>query len=319
MKDNNNIEELFRSSLENFEADVNPALWDKIEAGISANPVSVPSGAASAGKSIVSGWIAGSAAVVAVVGITAYFLITGQKQEETKIAQTETIVKTDLQTETQAGIQENSFPTIDPPLSSNVVSATKAEAKVENPKSSTPKSNEISVIKSDENISDSQTKTSETVNENIVAKKATETNHQNNPNIQSAVDKNADNAQAQPAEPQPTVNNFPTENTDSQTGNSETNQNTNNTLGVIPNVFTPNGDGLNDLFMVKPVDVKSFTVTIFDRSGKVIHSWNNPFGFWDGLLKNGEQAPQGTYFYSIVAENINGTVTKKQSSITLKR
>ena len=71
--------------------------------------------------------------------------------------------------------------------------------------------------------------------------------------------------------------------------------------------------------MVKPVDVKSFTVTIFDRSGKVIHSWNNPFGFWDGLLKNGEQAPQGTYFYSIVAESTDGTVIKKQSSITLKR
>ncbi len=59
-------------------------------------------------------------------------------------------------------------------------------------------------------------------------------------------------------------------------------------LGNINNnVITPNADGKNDAFVIDGKELKSLRVSIYDRSGKLIHQWNNLYGFWDGRLSNG--------------------------------
>jgi gliding motility-associated-like protein len=76
-----------------------------------------------------------------------------------------------------------------------------------------------------------------------------------------------------------------------------------------PNVFTPNGDGSNDKFVVKFFSMKTIKITILDRWGKVIHVWesNNVQGFyntatsvpqsvWDGKI-GGQMATPGVYFW----------------------
>jgi len=65
------------------------------------------------------------------------------------------------------------------------------------------------------------------------------------------------------------------------------------------NVFTPNGDGLNDLFHAwSDCDIHSFQLYIYNRWGQLVHfSPNAAFG-WDGYI-NGEAAPEGTYFFRI--------------------
>ncbi len=71
----------------------------------------------------------------------------------------------------------------------------------------------------------------------------------------------------------------------------------------IPNVFTPNGDGTNDLF--KLIDVKGeeyieeFEVVIFNRWGMKIQTFNDILFNWDGTTKNGDRATEGVYFYKI--------------------
>ncbi|MBA2610994.1 MAG: gliding motility-associated C-terminal domain-containing protein [Bacteroidetes bacterium] len=66
----------------------------------------------------------------------------------------------------------------------------------------------------------------------------------------------------------------------------------------VPNAFTPNGDGLNDIFLPEGMgwDTKTYSLMIFDRWGqKIFHTQDYTKG-WDGTVK-GEIAPIGEYIY----------------------
>lgn len=77
---------------------------------------------------------------------------------------------------------------------------------------------------------------------------------------------------------------------------------------VIPNIFTPNGDGSNDEFYFKidPNSVKTFKATIFDRWGKKVTEFANVKEKWDG-----GSYPAGTYYYIIEASDINNQPLKQ--------
>lgn len=68
----------------------------------------------------------------------------------------------------------------------------------------------------------------------------------------------------------------------------------------VPNVFTPNGDGMNDLFRVKTQSLENFQGVILNRWGRKVYEWSDPQGGWDGRI-NGKYANPGTYFYIITA------------------
>lgn len=87
---------------------------------------------------------------------------------------------------------------------------------------------------------------------------------------------------------------------------------------IIPNVFTPNQDGINDVFVIEDEGLESLEVKIIDKTGNLIHEWNTLYGFWDGNLPNGEIAPQGMYFYQISGRK-NGQKFIKKDMISLKR
>lgn len=75
----------------------------------------------------------------------------------------------------------------------------------------------------------------------------------------------------------------------------------------IPNTFTPNGDGLNDEFMVKGSGLKAegFQMEITDRWGIVVFSTNEIGKGWDGTV-NGQMAKDGVYIYKVRATGANG-------------
>ncbi|MCX8147997.1 gliding motility-associated C-terminal domain-containing protein [Thermaurantimonas aggregans] len=75
----------------------------------------------------------------------------------------------------------------------------------------------------------------------------------------------------------------------------------------MPNVFTPNSDGQNDLLLpIKWSDVLSGTITIFNRWGQIVYlSEANVFAEkgWDGIdQSSGRPCPEGTYFYTIAVQ-----------------
>jgi gliding motility-associated-like protein len=65
----------------------------------------------------------------------------------------------------------------------------------------------------------------------------------------------------------------------------------------IPNVFSPNGDGKNDVFIIEGMCIKDYTIEIFDRWGLLVYKGTNNSSAWDGRSPSGEICPDGTYYY----------------------
>ncbi|HVW15736.1 MAG TPA: MBG domain-containing protein, partial [Mucilaginibacter sp.] len=65
------------------------------------------------------------------------------------------------------------------------------------------------------------------------------------------------------------------------------------------NILTPNGDGKNDTWVVKDIDLyPNNTVSVYDRAGRLVYSKHGYQNDWDGTLK-GSPLTQGTYYYTI--------------------
>ena len=68
---------------------------------------------------------------------------------------------------------------------------------------------------------------------------------------------------------------------------------------LIPNVMTPNGDGINDAFEVIYTGRERFFLQIYDRWGQTYFSTSNPNQGWNGNNSGGAAAKEGVYFYRI--------------------
>ncbi|MEN9444283.1 MAG: hypothetical protein RIS47_1173 [Bacteroidota bacterium] len=103
-----------------------------------------------------------------------------------------------------------------------------------------------------------------------------------------------------------------------------------NIISPLPNVFTPNGDGVNDVFnIVPPVSMKQYKITIMNRWGNKVHEydvnnmtnpqsdWQNNESGWDGKI-NGTYASSGTYFYIINALGYDAKTYAFKGSLFLK-
>ena len=93
----------------------------------------------------------------------------------------------------------------------------------------------------------------------------------------------------------------------------------------VPNTFTPNGDGVNDVFMIRGLAAtKIHYFRVFDRWGKLVfESLNgNPneskWG-WDGTDQNGKKQSPAVYVYTYEIECINGNIVTGQGNVTLVR
>lgn len=85
----------------------------------------------------------------------------------------------------------------------------------------------------------------------------------------------------------------------------------------LPNIFTPNNDGVNDVFRFKNTCVKSLKCTVFNRWGVKIFDWQTINGFWDGRTTSGELCSSGTYFYVLEYIDSENNIVKKNGYICL--
>ncbi len=87
----------------------------------------------------------------------------------------------------------------------------------------------------------------------------------------------------------------------------------------LPNAFTPNGDGLNDIFRPTPVGMQSTEYfRIFDRYGKLMYETRQWMAGWDGTIK-GKPAASGTYVWMIKGIDKNGSVVEMKGTFILIR
>lgn len=90
----------------------------------------------------------------------------------------------------------------------------------------------------------------------------------------------------------------------------------------VPSAFTPNGDGINEIFKVESRFVKSMTLRVYDRWGSIIFESQELENGWNGTIGGGigsQKAPPGTYAYKLEAVNERGEMIVKTGSVTLIR
>lgn len=88
----------------------------------------------------------------------------------------------------------------------------------------------------------------------------------------------------------------------------------------VPNAFTPNGDGINDVFKVKEgyQSIVSFEAAVFNRWGKKLYEWKNIEDGWDGR-SGGSDVPDGAYYLVLKARGADGRNYHFKKTINLLR
>lgn len=87
----------------------------------------------------------------------------------------------------------------------------------------------------------------------------------------------------------------------------------------VPNVFSPNGDGMNDTWGVIGTGLISLDAVVYNRWGQEVAKLSNPAQVWDGRTGAGEVASEGTYYYILKAQGADGQRYEFTGSLTLLR
>ena len=88
-------------------------------------------------------------------------------------------------------------------------------------------------------------------------------------------------------------------------------------IGSVPNVFTPNGDGHNDVFTLNKDSIygmQNFEINIFNRWGKKVYESKDPYFSWDG-----NNLADGVYFYYLEGKGVDGKNYKMKGTVTILR
>ncbi len=88
---------------------------------------------------------------------------------------------------------------------------------------------------------------------------------------------------------------------------------------VIPNVFTPNGDEVNDEFIFPNNEIEKLNATIVNRWGNVVATFDEPNDSWDGKTENGQECTDGTYYYVLHYKPFGEDWITKKGFLTLTR
>ena len=86
----------------------------------------------------------------------------------------------------------------------------------------------------------------------------------------------------------------------------------------IPDVFSPNGDGSNDVLFVRGPTLVEVEFGVYDRWGKQLFASSSVDQGWDGTVA-GDRSASGVYVYTLVARAEDGTRIERTGNITLVR
>ena len=87
----------------------------------------------------------------------------------------------------------------------------------------------------------------------------------------------------------------------------------------VPNVFTPNGDGVNDYLVLFDEIFTNYTISIFNRWGNMIYFANDQKGklLWDGTNGKNKLMEDGVYFYKLQGTFLDGITYSKSGSVSI--
>ncbi len=87
----------------------------------------------------------------------------------------------------------------------------------------------------------------------------------------------------------------------------------------IPNVFTPNGDGKNDVFHITAGNMKEYNLVIYNRWGEKLFESKSPNNDWSGTSDAGVKESEGTYYYILKATDYENKTYNLRGYVELIR
>jgi gliding motility-associated-like protein len=87
---------------------------------------------------------------------------------------------------------------------------------------------------------------------------------------------------------------------------------------AIPNVFSPDGDGINDFFVVVVGATTKYHMEVYNRWGRRVFLSTDQNLLWDGKSPGGENCSEGVYYYIFTGEQ-GGNDLEKKGTVTLLR
>ncbi|HLP11337.1 MAG TPA: gliding motility-associated C-terminal domain-containing protein, partial [Flavobacteriales bacterium] len=87
----------------------------------------------------------------------------------------------------------------------------------------------------------------------------------------------------------------------------------------VYNVFSPNGDGVNDVFITTWINLSEFSIKIYNRWGQLMFESNDQTKGWDGKDLGGKDATDGTYYYLVKAKGKDEQAYDQHGHVTLFR
>lgn len=86
----------------------------------------------------------------------------------------------------------------------------------------------------------------------------------------------------------------------------------------IPNIFTPNGDRVNDLFTIKGENIAQYSLKVYNRWGQTVFESNEISNIWDGTY-NGNPVSDGVYMYVVRYSNKHRSYPEKKGFVTISK
>lgn len=377
------IDEIFKNTFENFEADVDPSVWNNVQQNIGSS--TSPSNPSSSSSSSVGSSVAKSvlfktaASIVATAGVIgSVYVISKYIDNEPKQITEEVITntseeiapiiseeKTNQSEENNIAIENNIKEQLNQEENSNTIS-NKEEANNISAIDENTEQVETNTVETKNVLSNNSTTTENEVNNTSTSTKTIITENNNsskntsneivqpkekdlrvaiNANVKKGkaplfVEFNADadvasylwdfgdgdvSSEANPIHTFKTPGNYKVSltvmdkdaNSKTVTQFIEVEKNTTSKIEDIQNVFTPNGDGMNDIIKVNGEHIKEFHAVIMDSKGNIIFEWTSIDGFWDGKDNNNNLLPKGTYYIAVTAIGEDGEQHTQKKSIQL--
>jgi len=89
---------------------------------------------------------------------------------------------------------------------------------------------------------------------------------------------------------------------------------------IIPNIFTPNADGINDKFEIKAKNYKTYYLQVFNRWGVLVFESKDASYLWDGTMHNhGNACSEGVYFFILNLTDFKQHASQHKGSVTILR
>lgn len=279
-----NIKDLFSEKLTGYEANVRPELWANIS-----SQIGVTSGAAAAGGlSVLTKAVIGISIVASIVGVSLVIVNSSEKNEKQAVTEIVPEEKISAPEENQKEISETSNSVVAEKIiesqkvkKTNVISPDKDV--YSNPKSNAVDQTPIvnnKVVKQDKSIDKPVLIQKNEVPEIIV---------------EDIID------------------------IDLVEENGEMFEEENAFLQELPNVFTPNGDNVNDFLAIETTGLIDFNIVVLDQNSTTVYKSNDPDFIWNGTSLNGDIAPSGNYIYYITARDAKGNLVTRYSKLRIER